>query len=126
MSRRTSMEKKRILYVEDNKDTFEMSEIMLSDYQLTHVKTKAEAVRLVREGGFALILMDYWLSDGNGEEACRDIRKFDRNTPILFITASRGFTDMHAINIGAQGILKKASPTFIDDFKQSVAQLAGP
>ena len=119
------MEKKKILYVEDNKDTYEMAEILLSDFELIHVKTKAAAVKLVREGGFAVILMDYWLSDGNGDEACSEIRKFDRKTPILFITGSRGFTEAHAHSIGAQGILKKVSPTFTEDLKSNVTELAG-
>ena len=121
----TGMEKKRILYVEDNKDSYEMTEVLLSDYELTYARTKADAVRLVREGGFALILMDYWLSDGTGEETCRLIRGFDRTTPILFITASLGFTEIHADSVGAQGKLKKASPTFIEDLKNRIAELTG-
>ena len=118
------MEKKKILYVEDNKDTYEMTRILLSDYDLTYAKTKAEGISLVRDGGFDLILIDYWLSDGTGDEACKVIRGFDHKTPILFVTASKAFTETHSRSIGAQGTLKKMSPNFIEELQQRVADLA--
>ena len=120
------MGNKKILYVEDNRDSFEMAKMLLSDHQMIYARTKAEAVELVREGGLALILMDYWLSDGTGEEACVLIRKIDKKTPILFLTASRAFIDVHADSVGAQGLLKKASLTFIEDLQARVAELTDP
>ena len=117
------MEKRRILYVEDNKDTFEMTQILLSDYDFTYAKTKTEAIDLARIGGFVLILLDYWLSDGTGDEACRLIRGFDSKVPILFITASRAFTETHARSIGAQGTLRKMSPNFNEELQQRVSDL---
>jgi len=84
-----------------------MNQILLSNYELTYAKNKAEAIDLARIGGFDAILPDYWLSDGNGDEACRLIGGFDRKVPILFVTASKAFTETHARSIGAQGTLKK-------------------
>jgi CheY-like chemotaxis protein len=68
--------------------------------------------------------MDYYLPDGTGEEACHHIRHFDQRTPILFITASATFTATKAVAIGAQGVLKKASPNFIDELKARSTELA--
>ena len=68
--------------------------------------------------------MDYRLPDGTGEEACRLIRYFDQKTPILFITGVSTFTETRARSIGAQGTLKKASPTFIDELRHRTLELA--
>ena len=116
---------KRVLCVEDHPDTVRMLEILLPDFSFTAARTKAEAVELIRRDGFDLILMDYWLADGTGEEACHLIRNFDQRTPILFVTGSQAFTESKARAIGAQGTLKKASPTFIQELRARTAELAG-
>ena len=52
------------------------------------------------------------------------IRGFDQRTPILFVTGSRSFTERRARAIGAQGTVKKASPTFIEQIQARTSQLA--
>jgi len=68
--------------------------------------------------------MESLLPDGSGEEACRQIRVFDRTTPILFITESRFVSETFSRSIGAQGSLRKGSPTFIDDLQNRALQLS--
>jgi DNA-binding response OmpR family regulator len=109
--------RKRILFVEDDQDTCRLLASFLTDFEIVSVATKAEGIEKAREGGFALIFMDYYLPDGTGEEACRLIRYFDQLTPVLFITASQTFTETKARSIGAQGTLRKASPTFLDELR---------
>jgi CheY-like chemotaxis protein len=116
--------REKILCVEDEPDTCDMLQVLLPDFELISASTKAEAVEKAREGNFALIFMDYLLPDGTGEEACRVIRYFDQKTPILFITGSTTFTETKARSIGAQGTLKKASATFIDELKHRTSELA--
>jgi|SRR6478672_5241258 CheY-like chemotaxis protein len=116
--------REKILCVEDDPDVCPMLQTLLPDFELTSVATKAEAIQKAREEKFALIFMDYRLPDGTGEEACRLIRYFDNKTPILFITGVSSFTETKARSIGAQGTLKKASPTFIDELKHRTSELA--
>jgi CheY-like chemotaxis protein len=113
----------KILCVEDDQDACKMFQALLPDFELVSAATKAEAIEKAREGRFALIFMDYRLPDGTGEETCRLIRLFDSKTPILFITAVTSFTETRARSIGAQGSLKKASATFIDELKHRTAEL---
>src|SRR5205085_219926 len=114
----------KVLCVEDHDDTCKMISILLPEFEIIEAKTKSEAVEKAKEGGFALILMDYQLPDGTGEEAVRHIRHFDHRTPIIFITATRDITSTKAVSIGAQGVLKKASPTFTDELRARSAELA--
>jgi CheY-like chemotaxis protein len=117
-------QREKILCVEDDPDVCPMLQTLLPEFELTSVATKAEAVQKAREEKFSLIFMDYRLPDGTGEEACRLIRYFDHKTPILFITGISSFTETKARSIGAQGTLKKASPTFIDELRHRTSELA--
>jgi CheY-like chemotaxis protein len=124
MERAMGRSREKILCIEDEPDTCRMLQVLLPDFELISASTKAEAVERAREGNFALIFMDYLLPDGTGEEACRMIRYFDQKTPILFITGYATFTETKARSIGAQGTLKKASPTFVDELKHRTSELA--
>lgn len=117
-------QKRKILCVEDDPDVCPMLQALLPDFELISASTKTEALKKAREGEFAVIFMDYRLPDGTGEEACRSIRYFDQKTPILFITGATAFTETKARSIGAQGTLRKASPTFIDELRFRTSELA--
>jgi CheY-like chemotaxis protein len=114
----------RILCVEDEPETCGMLQVLLPEFEIISAATKGEAVEKVMEDEFSLILMDYYLPDGTGEEACQLIRRFDQRTPILFVTGSSTFTSTDAVSIGAQGVLKKASPTFTEELEARSAELA--
>ena len=116
--------KPKILCVEDEPETCKMLQVLLPHYEIISVGTKLEAVQKVMREDFALIFMDYYLPDGTGEEACHHIRHFDQKTPILFVTGSSTFTATKAVSIGAQGVLKKASPTFVEELRERTDELA--
>jgi CheY-like chemotaxis protein len=114
----------KILCVEDHADTCEMISHLLPEFEIISAATKSEALQKIKEGGFSLILMDYHLPDGTGEEACRIIRHFDQRTPILFVTGSISLTKTQAVSLGAQGVLRKATPTFVEELQARAAELA--
>ena len=114
----------KILCVEDEPDARKMIQVLLPEFEIVSASTKAEALELAEKQKFVLIFMDYVLPDGTGEEACRQIRYFDQKTPILFITGSSTFTETRARSIGAQGSLRKASPTFVEELQHRTTELA--
>ena len=117
-------DRKKILCIEDQPDACDMFQIVLPDYKIVSAASSAEGILLAREHHFSLILLDYYLPDGTGDEVCGMIRGFDQRTPILFVTGSRSFTERRARAIGAQGTVKKASPTFIEQLQARTSQLA--
>lgn len=117
-------EKKRILCVEDEREACELVSFALRNYEVVSVGTKAEAIEMARNNCFSLILMDYWLPDGTGEETCNLIRSFDKRTPILFITGSPTFSETRARALGAQGTLKKAQPNFLQELEFRAFELS--
>ncbi len=105
---------RQILFVEDTADTRDLIEFSLQQdgFAVTCAQTADEGLALARAKTFALILLDIGLPDKDGLELCREIRRFDRRTPILFYTAFAELLDeREALQAGAQGWLRKPEDT---------------
>jgi DNA-binding response OmpR family regulator len=114
--------RKRILLVEDYEDSRDLATHILTDYTITCARNFNEGLRIARQGGFDLYLLDNWLPDKSGVELCRAIREFDPNTPKLFYSAAAYQRDIEeAIRAGAQDYLAK--PIHPDELKQAVVRL---
>ena len=72
--------------------------------------TIATGVGLATNEHFDLYLLDSRLPDGSGVDLCRELRSFDKRTPILFYSAAAYEVDKkRAMDCGAQGYLTKPS-----------------
>ena len=104
--------RRRILYIEDHADTRELVTLLLAQksYEVITGSTIESGVALAGAGEFDLYLLDSWLPDGSGLELCKQIRQFDKTTPILFYSAAAYASDSElALKSGAQAYLVKPS-----------------
>ena len=115
--------KNHILCVDDNSDICHLVTTILKEYEVTSAYSMADAVKRATAEKFDLYLLDYHLPDGTGLELCLMLRTFDRDTPILFATATSSIVEKQAITAGAQGLIRKGTPSFIDDLRTRVSQL---
>lgn len=102
----------RVLYIEDHEDTRELVTLVLEQrcYEVVTGSTIASGVALAASQPFDLYLLDSWLPDGSGLDLCKQIREFDKSTPILFYSAAAYEIDRdHALKCGAQAYLTKPS-----------------
>jgi DNA-binding response OmpR family regulator len=102
----------RVLYIEDHEDTRELVTLVLEQrsYEVVTGTTIKNGIALAGSQDFDLYLLDSWLPDGSGLELCRQIREFDKSTPILFYSAAAYEIDKaQALNSGAQAYLTKPS-----------------
>jgi DNA-binding response OmpR family regulator len=102
----------RVLYIEDHEDTRELVTLVLEQrrYEVVTGSTIKSGVALAGSQQFDLYLLDSWLPDGSGLELCKQIREFDKATPILFYSAAAYEADRElAIKSGAQEYLIKPS-----------------
>ena len=78
-----------LLIVEDNKINQVITKKMLSKKEMTSdiASNGLEAVELAQNNTYDAILMDIHMPGISGEEATIRIRKFDKNTPIIALTA---------------------------------------
>src|SRR5690606_3432747 len=102
----------RVLLVDDQPTHLLLLEAVLEDLGATLVRAASgeEALQVVREGDFAVILMDVRMPTMSGFEAARQIRALPRSrlTPIIFVTADGidgGMDEAYAL--GAVDILTK-------------------
>ena len=99
-----------VLCVEDDLDTQEMLRVLICErgYGFEVAGTRAEALHLIQEKEIALVLLDNMLPDGNGVELCRQVREFDKQLPIVFVSGSAHDDErLEALGSGANAFLTK-------------------
>ena len=118
---------KKILCVEDDKDSREMLKALLrqsnSNYAVTAVGTAAEALELSRRESFDLFVLDIWLPGMDGVDLCRRLRDRGITTPIIFLSAMgvRPTDREFVLAAGANAFLIKASD--LDKLTSTAANL---
>jgi DNA-binding response OmpR family regulator len=116
----------RILFLDDNDDTCELVNLVLSEagYEVVLGRSVADGLRLIRDKQFDMILLDWHLTDGTGVELCQAVREFDGDTPIFFYT---GMAQEHhirtAMQAGAQGCFVK--PVEMETLLKTIAERVG-
>ena len=102
----------RVLYIEDHDDTRQLVALVLAQKcEVISAATIQSGLSLARFQRFDLYLIDSWLPDGSGVDLCREIREFDKKTPIIFYSAAAYESDREqALQCGAQAYLIKPSP----------------
>jgi CheY-like chemotaxis protein len=116
--------KQRILFTEDDHDARLAITLLLqlAGYEVVALDNAFDALTLIREERFDLCLLDDWMPGMSGMELCREIRKFNPETPILFYSGAFFEDDaQRAVAAGAQGYLKKPVPP--EDLIKEVSRL---
>lgn len=104
--------KGRILCTEDDADSRAMLVLLLEDggYEVTISASSEHALAIAQRQQFDLMLLDNWMPGLSGRDLTREVRKFNKTTPILFYSGAAFETDkQEARDAGAQGYLVKPS-----------------
>lgn len=99
----------KILLVEDDFALAMGTEYALQaeGYEVLHAGKISDAKKALEKEP-DLILLDVMLPDGNGFEFCREIRKFDEQIPIIFLTAvGEEVNIVQGLEIGADDYVTK-------------------
>lgn len=99
-----------ILFVDDDPDIREMVQALLptAGFQVFSPENAADVLHLAPTECFDVLVLDYWMPQVTGLELCRQIRRFDQNTPILICSGAVSAADKEAALLaGAQGYLGK-------------------
>lgn len=113
-----------ILCVDDNPDTLDLLTVILKQegHQVVTTQSKTSGLIKAHSGIFNLYILDVSLPDGSGIEMCKEIRGFDRNTPILFYSADALPQHIEeAMKAGAQAYLSE--PVFPTVLIETVTRL---
>ncbi|HSY76604.1 MAG TPA: response regulator transcription factor [Bacteroidia bacterium] len=99
-----------ILLIEDEKNLLSVIKLNLEmdGYTVTAFDNGEMAWQKFRGSQYALIILDVMLPGMDGFELCRNIRKVDKHTPILFLTARGDAEDrIKGLKLGADDYLPK-------------------
>lgn len=102
----------RILIVEDDPDLAELltTSLNATGYEAVAAGTGAEAMQLVQDDDFQLVILDILLPDTTGYDLCNRLRGQRRTQewPILFLTEKRGRDDrLHGLELGVVDYITK-------------------
>lgn len=99
-----------LLLIEDDKETVRQLKLRLRREGYT-VDSVARAVTGAAQGTnpkYDVIILDYFLPDGNGEEVCAELRAAGVDTPVLMVTARSSLLGkVSALDQGADDYLTK-------------------
>ncbi len=107
-----------VLIVDDEQEIRDSLAAILSEegYEVTTTATAAEAIELVRDSAYGVVLLDIWLPDRDGLEALSEMRNSasPEDTPEVIIISGHGTieTAVRATKLGAYDFLEK--PLSID------------
>ena len=99
----------RILLVEDDKGIVtNLTEYLSKEgYEIKSASGQKDALKLVENEKFDLVLLDISLSDGNGFSVCKAI-KSDYNIPVIFLTAAGDeYSTVTGFELGADDYIAK-------------------
>lgn len=113
---------KRILVVDDDSMNLMRTKMILGKtYEVVLVRSGIEALNTLKREKMDLVLLDIEMPKMNGIATFERLKEFDKDTPVIFLTAS-GLEDdvVSAIKLGAVNYLKK--PYEPEELLKRVAQ----
>src|SRR5271163_1962609 len=101
-----------VLIVDDEAEIRESLESILreEDYLVTSAATATEALELLRDAAYDVVLLDIWLPDRDGLQALTEIRQMESaNVPEVVIISGHGTIEaaVRATKLGAYDFLEK-------------------
>ena len=99
----------KILVVEDNKKLLQTIEKeIIKHFEVKCWEDGEEALYLIKQGIYDLVVLDLMLPSLNGLEVLKNIRKDYIDTPVLILTAKESLDEkMEAFSVGANDYLTK-------------------
>ena len=117
----------KILIVDDDPAICKLLEKVMHSNELetTTVNCGMDALSILKNHTFDLILMDIKMPEMNGIEATERIRSISPDIPIIAVTAHAYYTDKEqALAAGCNAIVSK--PYAIADLKQAIERWINP
>lgn len=102
--------KARLLYVEDDASLGFVTKdnLLLQGYDITHCLDGKQALAAIQQQSFDLCILDVMLPGIDGFQIAEQIRKTDKQTPIIFLTAKSLKEDkIHGLKLGGDDYITK-------------------
>ena len=102
--------KAHLFYVEDDESLSFVTRdnLELQGYRVTYCENGKQAMEMIRQNDFDLCILDVMLPDTDGFTIAEEIRKFNTQVPIIFLTAKSMKEDrIRGLRLGADDYMTK-------------------
>jgi two-component system, OmpR family, response regulator VicR len=102
--------KAHLLYVEDDESLSFVTRdnLELQGYRITYCENGKQAMEIIKQNDFDLCILDVMLPDVDGFTIAEELRKFNTQVPILFLTAKSMKEDrIRGLKLGADDYITK-------------------
>lgn len=102
--------KAHLLYVEDDESLSFVTRdnLELAGYRITYCENGKQAMEVIKQNDFDLCIFDVMLPDVDGFTIAEELRKFNTQVPILFLTAKSMKEDrIRGLKLGADDYITK-------------------
>ncbi|MFW5946468.1 MAG: response regulator [Candidatus Natronoplasma sp.] len=131
MSKKRS-EKKKVLFVDDNKLLRTQTKINLENsehgFEVRTASNVREALELIEKDGYRAIISDYLMEERDGLDLLEEVRKEKEDLPFIMFTG-KGDEDVaqRALNLGADRYIKKKgdAKSQYDKLAEALLELIG-
>ena len=117
----------RILYAEDDQDTRDMICVALNfeGFEVVCPDSPQKFITLAQAEKWDVFMLDSWMPEMNGCDLCKELRKFNSVTPIVFYSAAAYETERKkALDCGAQAYITK--PSSLDVLVEALRSAMNP
>lgn len=105
-----NVEKKTVLFVDDEKMILEVGSLMLQrlGYNVLTISKGQEAIEIFKKNEVAFVILDMRMPGMNGDEVCQQLKKIKPKVKIILASGYVGFySTEYLISIGFDGIIEK-------------------
>ena len=110
MTQESMSDKLRILLVDDDPSLlkFLAPELRIDGYDVDTASSGFEALQSFRSSDYGLVILDWSLPDFHGLDVCKQIRKDNKDVPVIMLTANTSVSDrVEALDAEADDYLLK-------------------
>ena len=100
--------RRNLLIVDADPDTADLVTVLSPDCRAITAVNAERGLSLARQETFDLYLVDEGLPDGSGVDFCKQIRRFDGTTPIIFLFDGDSDGHHQAVESGANACIDRA------------------
>ncbi|MEZ4461202.1 MAG: response regulator [bacterium] len=114
----------RILIVDDDRDICEYMELLLSQsgYHAMSVCEPENALKIIRDDGCHVVILDLMMPGISGMEVLKEIRDYDSDLPVIVVTGHATVdTAVQSMKFQVSDYIRK--PFDIDDFNASLEKV---
>lgn len=110
-----------IAIIDDDRNYLQIISMAFKDFNVTAFNNPGEAIKLIKKSPPDAVILDLHLDNDDGFTVCEEIRKFNLQIPVFFLTNDQNISSIkQGLELGCIDYLSKSSS--IEELKMRIVQ----